>query len=168
MLPFPIPVQTNAAPAPKPLSHTPNLEKLRAHHAVLDRWNMVQNPQAEDTRWTISKILKISNKEVANGDQSIFCKTEFGDGTRAWMSMDTLRLEDPYLVIDHLHRQDMCGDPGFEWVQPYLDSDNKHLSILSARKKKSSQSSLALKLQGMLHMPLNWTRNMVTKDGPTP
>ncbi len=135
MKPFPIPVQTHATPVPEPLSHTPDLEKLRACHAVLDRWNMLQNPHAEDTRWTIAKILKISNKEVANGDRSIFCKTEFGDGARAWMTMDTLHLEDPYLVIDHVFKHDMADNPGFEWIQPCLESDSEHLSILAARKK---------------------------------
>ena len=34
-----------------PLSTEPNIEKLRAYHAVLDRWNIQMNPTPEDERW---------------------------------------------------------------------------------------------------------------------
>ena len=53
-----VPILSKSFVDQTPLSKTPNLEKLRAYHAALDRWNMIHDPEFEDETWHISKILK--------------------------------------------------------------------------------------------------------------
>ena len=57
-----------------PLKSSPSLEKLRAYHAVLDRWNKHLDPMPEDERWRIDSIVRSSNKVRLDGTPSIFFK----------------------------------------------------------------------------------------------
>ena len=120
-----------------PLSHTPDLDKLRAYHAACDRFNMLMDPQPEDLRWNISHIKQCSYKEVADNKKSIFFKAQYGDGAKAWMPMDIIRLEDPYLVIDYAMKHNLDEKEGFDWIKPYLESDQEHLEVI--RSFKTSQ-----------------------------
>ena len=141
-----------------PLNRTPNLDKLRAYHAVLDRWNSIHNPEPEDTRWHISKVLQCSNRPVKDGSRSIFMKIKYSDGPKTWMRLDDLRLEDPYLVIDYVLKNQLQHTEGFQWVQRYLDNDPECTQILRAftatKKNRRNRLSLALKFQGHTKMQL--------------
>ena len=115
-------------------------EKLRAYHAALDRWNLLVNPQAEDHFWIMTKISRHSNREHTDIDgnkrRSIFFKTTFADGFQTWIDKDTLRLEDPYLVIDYATRKELTSSAGFEWIDSYLATDEEHSNVLRSFKTK--------------------------------
>ncbi|MEM7375743.1 MAG: reverse transcriptase domain-containing protein, partial [Bacteroidota bacterium] len=116
----------------QPLDSTPNLEKLRAYHSFLDKWNQLLDPQPEDTRWAVQKILKISNKPLLNDKRSIFLKVQFQEGDKTWVSMDNMRLEDPHLLISHAITKDLLDAPGFEWMHDYLAQDEDNLKLIQA------------------------------------
>ena len=113
-----------------PLKSTPTLEKLRAYHAVLDRWNMLMNPSPSDERWRIERIIKCSNKVRIDGSPSVFFKVLFADGPKMWLTMDQLRIEDPYLVIAYALKNNYLNTQGYEWVQQYIDEDEEVRTIL--------------------------------------
>ena len=115
-----------------PLKSSPSLEKLRAYHAVLDRWNKHLDPMPEDERWRIDSIVRSSNKVRLDGTPSIFFKVRFADGPKMWLTMDQLRVEDPYLLIDHTLKNNYLDQPGYEWVQHYVNQDDEVRTILKA------------------------------------
>ena len=47
-----------------------------------------------------------------------------------WLTMDQLRIEDPYLVIDHAMKNKYMDTPGYEWVKQYIDEDEEVRTIL--------------------------------------
>ena len=71
-------------------------------------------------------VLKEGNK------QSIFFKAKYLNGDKAWLTMDTLHLEDPYLLINHTYQNQLQLEPGFEWIQDYLMTDNELEVITNA------------------------------------
>jgi len=127
-----------------PLETEPHIEKLRAYHAVLDRWNMMENPLPEDTRWHIKEIIQLSNKPRKDGTRSIYAKIRYSDGPKTWISLDNLRLEDPYLVIEYVIANGLQHHDGFQWVNQYVGFDEECLQCIKAfavtkKKKKGKQ-----------------------------
>ena len=80
-------------------------------------------------RWQVEKILEVRNKPVKNG-RSIHFKVQFQEGDKAWVNMDNLRVDDPHTVIAHASTHDMLDDPGFEWMQDYIASDDENLRLI--------------------------------------
>jgi hypothetical protein len=74
----------------QPLKQDPKADKLRAYHAMCDKWNQIMEPYPSDQCWNIQKICDMSNKTVQEGKKSVFYKAQFNDGNKAWFSMDTL------------------------------------------------------------------------------
>ena len=101
-----------------PCDRTPNLDKLRSHHAALDRWNLINDPSPEDQPWVMTEILKHTDrfKTDTSGrtSKSIKFKVKFTDGDMAWHTIDTMRLEDPHLVIGHAIEKGIDTKEGFE------------------------------------------------------
>ena len=46
--------------------------------------------------------------------------------------MDNLRLEDPYIIINHAYRNNLTEEPGFEWIPEYLATDSEIEEYLRA------------------------------------
>ena len=112
---------------PDPASMTPleqgrNLDKMRAYHATLDRWNAIQDPSSWDAQWTVVKIIQHSIKELPKG-RSIMFKGQYIGGDKAWFKMDTLRIDDPHLVINYAFQHDLQDLQDFQWIQDYVDFD---------------------------------------------
>jgi hypothetical protein len=87
----------------KPLAQNPKVDKLRAYHAMCDKWNQIMDPHPSHKCWEIQKIVDMSKKTVKDGKKSVFYKAQFNDGDRAWFSMDTLRVADPFTVQPCIH-----------------------------------------------------------------
>lgn len=128
-----------------PMKSTPNMEKLRAYHAVLDRWNSYVNPDPENERWRIKRIVRMSHRTREDGTPSVFFKIQFFDGPRMWLTMDQLRIEDPYLVIEYARTNKHTLLPGFEWIQQYWDQDDEVRRILTANRVSNSADTKKFK-----------------------
>ena len=102
----------------KPLEKSAKMEQLWAYHSICDKWNALINPELADSAWRIRKIMQCSRKEIKGNQQSIFFKAQYLNGDKAWLTMDTLRLEDPYLLINHAYQNQLQLEPGFEWNAP--------------------------------------------------
>ena len=86
--------------------------------------------EPSDRCWAINKILQVSKKPVKNGQKSIFYKAQFNDGDKAWFSMDTLRVEDPFTVINHAYTNGYYEESGFEWIKDYLETEDEMEEVL--------------------------------------
>ena len=73
-----------------PIEKNEGKEKLRAYHAMCDRWNDIMCPDPQNECWRIHKILNCSKKVVKGGQKSIFYKAQFNDGNKAWFSMNVI------------------------------------------------------------------------------
>ena len=105
-------------------------EKLRAYHAMCDAWNEMQNPDPTTRLWKVNKILKVSNKEVKDGKRSIFYKAQFNDGNKACVPMDVLRVDEPFLMINHAYTNGYTEDKSMEWIRDYLDTESEMEQLL--------------------------------------
>jgi hypothetical protein len=90
---------------------------------MCDKWNQIMEPHPSDKCWNIQKIVGMSNKTVKEGKKSVFYKAQFNDGNKAWFSMDTLWVADPFTVINHAYTHEYYEEPGFEWIQEYLEAE---------------------------------------------
>jgi hypothetical protein len=90
---------------------------------MCDKWNEVMDPDPGDSCWTIHNILKVSSKKLPDGKRSVFFKAQFNDGNKAWLNSDVMRMADPYVVVNHAHVNGYTSNPGFEWIDEYLDAE---------------------------------------------
>ena len=85
----------------KPMKHSPNLDKLRAHHAACDRWDFLNHPSnPDDFFWTLKDIEKLMVKEPKGCKPNFHFKCVYVNGHKDYFDMETLKLADPYLLID--------------------------------------------------------------------
>ena len=126
----------------QPITRDRNTETLRAYHALCDKWSELVNPTPADERWRIASIVKHSDKRIKDGTRSIFYKAQFSDGMQSWFTMDTLRIADPFTVINHAYTHGYWDTEGYEWIKDYMDLEKDVLALLkgyntsTASKKK--------------------------------
>ena len=117
-----------------PLDNNRTRNQLRAYHASLDRWEAMENPKSEEAQWVVEKIIKHSTKKMPSGKNSIFLKGQYVGGDKAWFRLDTLRLDDPYLVINYALSKDLQKLPEFGWIDDYFEFDKVSERIVQANK----------------------------------
>ena len=66
-----------------PIEKNDDKEKLRAYHALCDKWGDLMDPTPSLERWAIHRILQCSSKVVKSGRRSIFYKVQFNNRNRA-------------------------------------------------------------------------------------
>ena len=125
----------------EPTSPTQKVKKLRAYHAVLDRWNSLQNPDPLEARWALKKV--VSDREIDYGTEGrkVFLKVQFQDGPKKWMTMDEVQLVDPYLAINHAINHDLKHKDEYSWVQEYLDFDEEVVEMVQAYKTSAKEGT---------------------------
>ena len=81
-----------------PLCLDPQHEGLRAYHARLDMMQAIINPEQEDLEWQAETITEWTTKGHPDNLQILLKVTWIG-GDKQWVSLDDMRLHDPYMVI---------------------------------------------------------------------
>jgi hypothetical protein len=113
------------------------------------------DPHPSDKCWNIHKIVDMSNKTIKDGKKSIFYKAQFNNGDRVWLSMETLRVADPFTVINHAHTHGYYEKPSFEWIQEYLGAETdmeQLLKIFNAKAGSTAQYKFGVEvLQSRTH-----------------
>ena len=71
---------------------------MRAYHARLDLMQSITNLEQSDYKWHVESITDWTTKGYLN-DQEIFLKVTWIGGNKQWVSLDNMRLHDPYIVI---------------------------------------------------------------------
>ena len=89
----------------------------------------------EDYFWSIKKIVSLHHREP-KGEPSIYFLCQYFDGYQCYIDMDTLRLGDPYILIDKAMSKGWDNLPGFEWIKSYLATDEEHIQVLRAFKTR--------------------------------
>ena len=112
----------------KPLDGT-KLEHLRAYHARLDLMSEMLHPEPRNYEWQVQGIMKY---RVIN--QRPYVKVQYFGGTKQWISIDTLRLHDPYLAIRYGKKQNLLNTEGWEWVEAYGALDEAYNRMVQAYK----------------------------------
>ncbi len=120
-------------PLMKPSSPDERKECLRAYQARLGVLNDIFEPDISSIDWTPEAIEGHVFK-IKDGTPMIHFKVHWRDGSRAWVRMDVLRLQDPFLVIRYGMRNSLTKKPGWEWVEPFMDSDEITTRMLRAHK----------------------------------
>src|SRR5210317_1054222 len=120
------------------------ITKLRAYHAVLDRWNGLMNPDPLENRWAIKKV--ISDREIRKDteERTVLMKVQYNDGPTKWMTIDELQIVDPYLAINHAMTYDIMYQQEYSWVQTYLDFDEEVVEMVQAYKAAAKDSIASL------------------------
>ena len=130
----PIAPITKSYTSPVPVKSNP--ARLKAYHAICDRWTEIMNPDPYDAAWRVHRIVQVSNKEV-KGNRSIFFKAEFNNGHKAWLRGDTMQEAEPFTVVNHAVRHGYHKDPGFEWINEYIEAEKEFTHLLKIFNVKS-------------------------------
>jgi len=99
---FPLPV----ASLPPNTSSIYHSEELRGYHAHLDRLNDMFHPDPECNLWTPTTVLShIVHTNPTTQQRRVYLKVQWPDeeAPRQVLSLDTLRLSDPWLYIRYAY-----------------------------------------------------------------
>ena len=124
-----------------PEDKTSKLEKLRAYNSMCDKWNMLMSPEPVDNIWGIERIVATQIKTLPEQPKSIFFKARYHDGDQSWLPLDVLRLEDPYLLINHVYSKNLDTMEEFSWIRDYFATDTEMEVISRLYKTKAVQTS---------------------------
>ena len=102
-----------------PLSTQPSHEKLRAYHTRLDLMQAMLNPDEADMQWQVENILEWKYQPCKSGKQVMVKLTWIG-GDKQRMTLDDLRLHDPFLLIRYALKNKLTDKLGLEWSKYYL------------------------------------------------
>jgi hypothetical protein len=116
-----------------PLCLDPQHEGLRAYHARLDMMQAIVNPEQEDLEWQAETITEWATKGHPDNLQILLKITWIG-GDKQWVSLDDMRLHDPYMAIRYALRNKLTSKPGWEWAKHYIDSDKTLTNMVYAYK----------------------------------
>ena len=105
-----------------PIDTDPKSERLREYHARLDLLQAMIHPDQADQEWQVETITDWTTKTHLDEHQ-IMLKVTWMGGDKQWVSVDNMRLHDPYLVVKYAIKNKLTDKPGFEWTKKYLEGD---------------------------------------------
>ena len=134
-----------------PLSTVDRDERLRAYHARLDLLNAMIKPEADDLDWQVENITDWKF------DKQLMLKVTWIGGDKQWVSMDDIRLHDPYVIIKYGLKHKLTDKLGWKWAKNYVEFNKTLNNMVHAYKtsKYIITSSLKLKYLEAPNLPFN-------------
>jgi len=108
-------------------------ETLRAYHARLDLMQAIIHPEQSDYDWQVESIIDWTTKPNKNR-QDILLKVTWIGGDKQWITLEDLRIHDPFLVIKYALKNKLTTKPGWEWTKYYMESDKTLTHMVYAHK----------------------------------
>ena len=93
------PNEPRLAPKMDPLSQNELHDRLRAYHARLDLMSALLDPSDDDAAWQVKQIIKHIMKDTGDRKAKHYFKVEWLGGDKQILTMDALRLHDPFLLV---------------------------------------------------------------------
>jgi hypothetical protein len=118
----------------QPLDASVKTEQLRAYHARLDVINDAFLGDPDKADWQPELVERYICRDNGNGSNELVFKVQWLGGDKSWVKMDDLRTHDPFLVVRYGLRNKLTEKPGWEWVNPYLNSDSEISNMVKAYK----------------------------------
>ena len=59
----------------------------------------------------------------SDGSQPIYLKVQYSDGSKAYQTLDAVRLHDPLVVAKYGMSKGFVGKPGWEWIPYYIQQN---------------------------------------------
>ena len=118
---------------PIKLSLDENSENLRAYHARLDLMQAIIHPEQSDYDWQVETITEWTTKDHLDNQQVLLKVTWIG-GDKQWVTLDDMRLHDPFIVIKYALKNKLTNKPGWEWAKHYMNSDKMLNNMVYAYK----------------------------------
>ena len=82
------------------------------------------NPEQLDLDWQVENITNWRwDTKGFDKEKAIFLKVVWIGGDKQWISLDDMRLHDPFLVIRFALKNKPANKPGWEWTKNYIQSD---------------------------------------------
>ena len=113
----------------------PKIRRLRYYHHILD-----QLKEKEDTEdqyqsyvWKVDKIISTTRRK-----NKIFLHVQWIQGNRTWISLNSLRLHDPYSCVLYAVEKKLVSEPDWEWTKDYINDTKEYTRLI--RVLKTSQS----------------------------
>lgn len=91
------------------------------------------DPYQANIELQVEKIHEWKSRVTDKGEQLMLIVTWIR-GDKQWMSLDDLRLHDPYLLVRYALKNKLTGKPGWEWSKYYLESDQTLKNMVHAYK----------------------------------
>lgn len=91
------------------------------------------NPDQADIEWQVESILEWTTKTTESGPQVMINVAWIG-GDKQWLTLDDMRLHDPFLLIRSALKNKLTDKPGWEWSKYYLQRDKTLNNVVHAYK----------------------------------
>ena len=95
------------------LSYSNKDERLRMYHVRLDLMHTLVSSDQANLIWQIEAIIEWINKAIIDGNKVMY-KVNWIGGDMQWVSIDTLRLHDPYSIVKYALQNKLTNKPGWE------------------------------------------------------
>src|SRR5687768_9195263 len=109
------------------------MEELRAYHAQLDLQSSIDNPDQSDVGWQIEKN-EAWEMRKDRGENRVFIKVVWFGGDKQWLSMEVLRLHDPYLLKRYAFQNNLTKEQGWKWTKYFKELDELIPELIRANK----------------------------------
>ena len=136
------PNESRLAPKMEPLSQNELHDRLRAYHARLDLMHALLDPNDDDASWQVKQVIKHLVKDTGDGEVKHYFKVEWIGGDKQILTMDSMRLHDPFLLVRYGRKHNLFKNPGWEWFQSYLDSDTEFGQMVCAYRVATDKKKL--------------------------
>ena len=149
-----------------PLNTTEKMEELRAYHAQLDLHSAMDNPEQCDVDWQIEDI-EAWEMRKDRGKNRVFLKVKWFGGDKQWLSMDTLRLHDPYLLKRYAIKNNLTKLQGWKWAKYFKKLEDLIPELVNVNKDQSLLKTIkfGVLFHKALSMHYNWMKPAKTIFG---
>ena len=96
----------------------PKLRRLRYYHHMLDQLSekIDSEDRYQDYVWKVDKIIRTTRRK-----DKIYLFVQWIQGNRSWISLNSLRLHDPYSCVVYATKKKLLSDPDWEWTKDYIN-----------------------------------------------
>ena len=115
------------------MNYSSKREKLRVYHAQLDLLNAMMHPDQSDLEWQIEDIETWTVRKIKDVNQ-IFLKVIWIGRNKQWLSMDDLRVHDPFLLTRYAHKHGLTNTSGWKWTKAFLEAESDFDQMVQAYK----------------------------------
>ena len=96
--------------------------------------NDAYSPDVTSNDWKPELIERYVVRDRPDGTKNIVFKVHWTGGDKSWVKMDDLRLHDAFCVVRFGLRNKLTEQPGWEWMNEFMDSDVEISRMIRAHK----------------------------------
>mgnify|MGYP000857273362 FL=1 len=108
-----------------------NIKQLQEYHRNIDK---LATQEYDDYMWTPLKVLNHRSKKYDPTGNSVPINIQWMNGDTGWVTMESMRLQDPMVLIKYAIQKRLCHLDEWIWVKEYLEPNTSLHAIIQIMK----------------------------------